>query len=116
MGASNWLVAGLVPGVERQPLKKLKTDEHSLLALLERWCGEAVRSGYAITRIVVAYEAGRDGFWLARWGAAERVERDFFQLDAEVLADRLAAGEDRDVLQHGFCGDHRNRAPSPPRP
>ena len=64
MGASNWLVAGLVPGVERQPLKKLKTDEHSLLALLERWCGEAVRSGYAITRIVVAYEAGRDGFGL----------------------------------------------------
>ena len=32
MGASSWLVAGLVPGVERQPLKKLKTDEHALLA------------------------------------------------------------------------------------
>jgi hypothetical protein len=37
-----------VPGVERPPLKKLKTDEHALLALLERWRGEAVRSGYAI--------------------------------------------------------------------
>jgi dihydroorotase len=32
MGASSWLVAGLVPGVECQPLKKLKTDEHALLA------------------------------------------------------------------------------------
>ena len=50
------------------------SDEHALLALLERWRGEAVRSGYAITRIVVAYEAGRDGFWLARWlrGRASR--------------------------------------------
>jgi hypothetical protein len=47
MGAST-LVAGLVPGVERQPLKKLKTDEHALVARLERWRGEAVRSGYAI--------------------------------------------------------------------
>jgi hypothetical protein len=27
---------------------KLKTGEHALLALLERWRGEAVRSGYAI--------------------------------------------------------------------
>ena len=50
MGASSWLVAGLVPGVERQPLKKLKTDEHALLALLERWRGEAVRPGYAIVQ------------------------------------------------------------------
>ena len=105
-----------MPGVERQPLKKLKTDEHSLLALLERWRGEAVRSGYAITRIVVAYEAGRDGFWLARWGAAERVERDFFQLDAKVLADRLAAGEDRDVLPTWLLRRSPKRAPSPPRP
>ena len=33
-------------------------------------------------------------------GAAEHVERDVLELDAEVLGDRLAAGEDRDVLQH----------------
>ena len=63
-----------MPGVERQPLKKLETDEHALLALLERWRGEAVRSGYAITRIVVAYEAGRDGFWLARWLRVQGIE------------------------------------------
>ena len=44
------------------------------MALLERWRGEAVRSGYAITRIVVAYEAGRDGFWLARWLRAQGIE------------------------------------------
>ena len=56
-----------MPGVERQPLKKLATDEHALLALLDRWRREAIKAGREITRVVVAYEAGRDGFWLARW-------------------------------------------------
>jgi hypothetical protein len=30
MGQSSWLVAGIVPGVERQPLKKLPVDESAL--------------------------------------------------------------------------------------
>src|SRR6202040_1672233 len=33
-------------------------------------------------------------------GRAEHVERDVLELDAEVLADPLAAGQDRDVLEH----------------
>jgi transposase len=37
LSLSSWLVAGIVPGVERQPLKKLKTDENALLTLLNRW-------------------------------------------------------------------------------
>src|SRR4051812_28960682 len=37
MSQSSWLVAGIVPGVERQPLKKLKPDQDALRALLERW-------------------------------------------------------------------------------
>ena len=36
-------------------------------------------------------------------GAAQHVERDVLELDAEVLADHLAAGEDGDVLQHGLA-------------
>jgi transposase len=45
-----------------------------LLALLERWRGEAERKGRTIKRVVVAYEAGRDGFWLARWLQARGLE------------------------------------------
>ncbi len=63
---SSWLVAGMVPGINRQPLKKLAADEVALLQLLYRWRDEATRAGHAINRIAVAYEAGRDGFWLAR--------------------------------------------------
>jgi hypothetical protein len=74
LSLSSWLVAGIVPGVERQPLKKLKTDENALLTLLNRWRDEAVRSGHKISRIAVAFEAGRDGFWLARWLKARGIE------------------------------------------
>jgi transposase len=42
---SSWLVSALVPGVERQPLKKLEPDEGALLKLLHRWRGEATRAG-----------------------------------------------------------------------
>ena len=37
MSLSSWLVAGIVPGIERQPLKKLAVDESALLKLLHRW-------------------------------------------------------------------------------
>lgn len=74
LSLSSWLVAGVVPGIARQPVKKLDPNAAELLRLLQRWRDEAARSGCAIERIVVAYEAGRDGFWLARWLRARGVE------------------------------------------
>src|SRR6516225_8922134 len=67
MSQSSWLVGGILPGIERQPRKKLEPNPERLLALLHRWRDESVRAGRTITRITVAFEAGRDGFWLARW-------------------------------------------------
>jgi transposase len=74
MSQSKWLVAAVLPGVERRPLKKLDADADALLKLLQRWCGEARKAGRTIGRIVCAYEAGRDGFWLARWLQAQAIE------------------------------------------
>ena len=74
LSLTSWLVGGLVPGLERQPLKKLEPDETGLLRLLGRWKEEAVKSGCTIERVVVAYEAGRDGFWLARWLRTHEIE------------------------------------------
>ena len=67
LSSKSWLLAGTVPGVKRQPKKKLPANRDALLAQIERWRGEAVKAGHAIKRIVVAFEAGRDGVWLARW-------------------------------------------------
>src|SRR5436305_2192349 len=74
MSQASWLVAGIVPGIERHPLKKLEPSEVELLRLLMRWRAEATQNGRTITRIAVAFEAGRDGFWLARWLRARGIE------------------------------------------
>jgi transposase len=74
LSRSSWLVAGTVPGIERQPLKKLDADEQALLRLLRRWQDEATKAGRTIARIAVAFEAGRDGFWLARWLRSRGIE------------------------------------------
>ena len=74
LSQKSWLVAGIIPGVERQPLKKLEPEENELLKLLERWRAEAEKAGHKINRIAVAFETGRDGFWLARWLRARGIE------------------------------------------
>jgi transposase len=74
LSLKSWLVAGIVPGVKREPLKKLSADPERLRALLERWRNEAIKAGHEIKRIAVAFEAGRDGFWLARWLQAHGIE------------------------------------------
>jgi transposase len=108
MSQSSWLVAGIVPAVERQPLKKLEADEAALLRLLLRWKDEAARAGRAIARICVAFEAGRDGFWLARWLRARGVEAYVIHPSSVAVSrehrraktDRL----DTELLKRAFLG------------
>src|ERR671911_1549079 len=108
MSLSSWLVAGIVPGVERQPLKKIKVDESTLLKLLHRWRGEAEKAGHRIKRICVALEAGRDGFWLARWLRARDIEAHVIHASSVAVSrehrraktDRLDTG----LLRRAFLG------------
>src|SRR5678816_4804120 len=44
MSQASWLVAGVVPGIERHPLKKLEPSEVELFRLLMRWRAEATLS------------------------------------------------------------------------
>ena len=74
LSLSSWLICGAIPGVERQPLKKIVPDGTELLRVLDRWRDEATRNGRIITRITVAFEAGRDGSWLARWLSSHGIE------------------------------------------
>jgi hypothetical protein len=108
LSLSSWLVTGIVPGVERQPLKKLKTDENAFLTLLNRWLEEAVKSGHKISRIAVAFEAGRHGFWLARWLKARGSEVHVIHASSAAVSrenrwaktDRL----DTELLKRAFVG------------
>jgi transposase len=45
-----------------------------LLRALERWRSEAAAAGHAVSRVVLTYEAGRDGFWIARYLMARGLE------------------------------------------
>jgi transposase len=108
LSQKSWLVAGIVPGVERQPLKKLGTDENELLKLLERWRREAEKAGHKIERIAVAFEAGRDGFWLARWLRARGIEAHVIHAaSVAVPREHRRAKTDRldtELLKRAFLG------------
>jgi transposase len=108
MSLSSWLVAGIVPGVERQPLKKLAVDESALLKLLHRWREEAEQAGRRIERIAVAFEAGRDGFWLARWLKARSIEAHVIHAaSVAVSREHRRAKTDRldtELLKRAFLG------------
>ena len=102
------LVAAIVPGIERHPLKKLEANEEALLQLLRRWQGEAAGAGRTIARVAVAFEAGRDGFWLARWLRAHGIEAHVIHPTSVAVSrehrraktDRLDTG----LLRRAFLG------------
>src|SRR6266496_3978324 len=108
LSLSSWLVAGMVPGVDRQPLKKLAVDENALLKLLNRWREEAAKAGHRIKRIAVAFEAGRDGFWLARWLRARDIEAHVIHASSVAVSrEHRRAKTDRlnvNLLQRAFLG------------
>src|SRR5438094_5554448 len=108
MSQSSWLVAGTLPGIERRRRKKLEPSPERLLGLRHRWRDEAVRAGRTITRIALAFEAGRDGFWLARWLAVRGIEAHVIHASSVAVSrehrraktDRL----DTELLKRGFLG------------
>ena len=111
MSQSSWLVAGIIPGINRQPLKKLAAAETALLGLLHRWRDEATKAGRTVSRIVVAFAAGRDGFWLARWLRTRGIEADVIHATSVAVSrehrraktDRL----DTELLKRAFLGGRR---------
>ena len=108
MSKSSWLVSGIVPGLERQPLKKLEADEKALLGLINRWADEARKQGQMIERIVVAFETGRDGFWLARYLSAHGIEAHVMHAaSVAVSRENRRAKTDRldtELLNRAFLG------------
>src|SRR3954465_2012702 len=102
MSQSSWLVAGVVPGIARHPLKKLAPAQAALLKPPPRWREEAGQAGRAITRIAVAFEAGRDGFWLARWLRAHGIEAHVIHPTSVAVSRESGSG------LHGIkCSDSR---------
>ena len=75
LSGKSWEVGAVLPGVARRPRRGLAPrDMVGLLTQIERWKAEAQRAGRTVLRVVLAYEAGRDGFWIARHLQAKGIE------------------------------------------
>ncbi len=75
LSGKSWEVGAAVPGLARRPRRRLDPrDMAGLLRALEQWTSEAGAAGRTIERVVLTYEAGRDGFWIARHLQAQGIE------------------------------------------
>lgn len=71
----SWVVAAQVPGLAaNKPRRTLLPNAEALLATIDHYRSRAVKAGKSVDRVVLVYEAGYSGFWLARWLARRGVE------------------------------------------
>jgi len=75
LSGKSWEADAVVPGVARRPRRRLAArDLAELLRSIERWKAEAAKAGRVVRRTVLTYEAGRDGFWIARYLLNQGIE------------------------------------------
>lgn len=75
LSGKTWQVGAVVPGIARRPQRGLPAgDLAGLLRVVEGWRAEARKAGCVVGRVVLIYEAGRDGFWIARCLLAQGIE------------------------------------------
>ena len=115
MSLSTWLVCAEVSGLERRAMKMMSVDEAELLSQLHRWREEAEkRLDCQVSRICVAYEAGRDGFWLARFLRGSGIEAHVMHsMSIPVNRDHRRAKTDRldcHLMMRAFLGWLRREA------
>jgi transposase len=75
LSGKSWEVGAVVPGVTRRPRRRVEPgDIAGLRQTIGRWKAEARAASRTVGRVVLAYEAGRDGFWIARALSEDAIE------------------------------------------
>ena len=97
LSSTKWLFAAQVPGVARHSRYILSANGDELMALIEKLKARATTSGKAVARVILTFEAGRDGFWLARFLARRGVEVHVMQ-SSSLPVDRKARRAKTDVI------------------
>ena len=71
----SWVVAAQVPGLRQKGTKQqLAPRADALMAAIEGYKRRAAAAGMAVDRVILTYESGGSGFWLARWLQQRGVE------------------------------------------
>src|SRR5262252_8889989 len=71
----SWVLAAQVPGLPQTKAQRtIEPNKKALLAAIDGYRARAAAVGYVADRVIVTYEAGWSGFWLARWLVAQGIE------------------------------------------
>jgi transposase len=73
--SKNWVLAAHVPGTGQVKAKQvIAPSADALEAAIEGYRRRAAAGGQTVERVILVYEAGHGGFWLARWLKAHGIE------------------------------------------
>ena len=92
-----WVMAVQLPGASRHSRHVLDATGDGLVSFVERLKAKCAASGRKITRVILTHEAGRDGFWLARFLARRDIEVHVIQ-PSSLPVDRRARRAKTDII------------------
>ena len=97
LSEKKWVLAVQLPGAGRHSRHVLDACGDGLLCFVERLRARCAAAGRKIARVILTHEAGRDGFWLARYLARRGIEVHVIQ-PSSLPVDRRARRAKTDII------------------
>ena len=97
LSEKRWVLAVQLPGVDRHSRHVLDACGERLVSFVERLKARCASAGRKIARVILTHEAGRDGFWLARFLARRGIEVHVMQ-PSSLPVDRRARRAKTDMI------------------
>ena len=92
-----WMLAVQLAGVNRHTRHVLGANRGNPALLIERLKARCAAAGHPVRRVILTHEAGRDGFWLARFLIRRGIEVHVMQSSSPPI-DRRARRAKTDVI------------------
>jgi transposase len=97
LSEKKWVLAVQLPGVDRHSRHGLDAGGERLVSFVDRLKARCGSAGRKIARVILTHEAGRDGFWLARFLARRGIEVHVMQ-PSSLPVDRRARRAKTDMI------------------
>ncbi len=97
LSSKKWVFAVQLPGSKKHTKHVVEPNGPALAALIEGLKARSATAGKPIARVTVTHEAGRDGFWLARYLQRRGMEVHVMQASS-LPVDRRARRAKTDLI------------------
>ena len=97
LSEKKWVLAVQLPGVDRHSRHVPDACGERFVSFVERLKARCASAGRKIARVILTHEAGRDGFWLARFLARRGIEVHVMQ-PSSLPVDRRARRAKTDMI------------------